>query len=119
MLIHFESSINFSYIMFIVVIYKNFFDWAVNVFIPIIEKFTYSWILRSLIFCLPYEFVHYIQIIWNIIYYLNGCNRPFLYNINQDYPFPVDPKPPSLSVFLSGRSLTSNNTDGCSRTNSA
>ncbi len=101
-LIHFESSINFSYIMFIMIIYKNFFDRAVNVFIPIIKKFIYSWIFWSLVFCLPYKFVYYTQIIWNIIYYLNGGNCPFLQNINQIYPFPVEPKPPSLSVFLSG-----------------
>ena len=92
------------YFYIIMIMNINLFDWAVNVFIPIIKKFSYSWVFRSLIFCLPYEFVHYVQIIWNIVYYLNGCNRPFLYDIDQDYPFPVDPNPPSLSVFLSGRS---------------
>ena len=109
-LIYFISSINMSNFLFIVVMNINFLDWTIYMFVPIVKKSPNSRIIGSLIVCLPHEFVHYVQIIWHIIYYLHGCKRPFLYDINHDYPFPVDPNPPSLSVFLSGCSLTSNNT---------
>ena len=44
--------------LLIVVMNINFFDWAINMFIPIIKKFLNPWIMWSLIVCLPHEFVH-------------------------------------------------------------
>ena len=55
------------------------FYWAINVLIPIVQKSGNAWIFWYLILSLPHEFIHYMQIIWYVIYYLNGGNSPFLY----------------------------------------